>query len=73
MDFIRYEGQDRNIEALHHASEEDLTRVARITDGNPLAIKWVVGQLQSLPLDQVLGDLVPVSYTHLTLPTSDLV
>ncbi|MBK6433305.1 NB-ARC domain-containing protein [Candidatus Amarolinea dominans] len=61
VNFIRYEGQDRNIEALHHASEEDLLRVARITDGNPLAIKWVVGQLQSLPLGQVLADLVQVS------------
>lgn len=61
IEFIRYEGHDRNIEALHDASDEDLIRVARITDGNPLAIKWVMGQLLAIPLAQVLDDLVHVS------------
>lgn len=61
IEFIHYEGQDRNLDALRHASDEEVTRIARITDGNPLAIKWVVGQLLSIPLAQVLDDLVHVS------------
>ncbi len=64
VEFIRYEGQDRNIKALCHATDEDLLRIARITDGNPLAIKWVVGQLFSLPLDRVLTDLVQVAQSN---------
>lgn len=55
--FLRYHSQERNVPALLEAPESDLMRVVQVTDGNPLAIKLVVGQLQAVPLGRVLDDL----------------
>ncbi len=56
--FLRYHAEERQAPALLNAPESDLARVVAVTDGNPLAIKLVVGQLLALPLPQVLDDLV---------------
>lgn len=58
--FLRHHSQERNTLALLDASEADLLRIVTVTDGNPLAIKLIVGQLHSLPLAQVLDDLAVV-------------
>lgn len=55
--FILYHASERNIPAVLAAPQADLKRIAYVTDGSPLAIKLVVGQLASLPLAQVLDDL----------------
>lgn len=55
--FLRYHGQERRVPAVSEAPEADLLRIVAVTDGSPLAIKLVVGQLASLPLAQVLADL----------------
>jgi hypothetical protein len=57
LDFLRYHAAERNVPALLAASDPDLRRIARVTDGNPLALKLVAGQLLALPLTQVLDDL----------------
>lgn len=55
--FISYHAVERNVPAALAASAADLARIVHVTDGNPLAIKLVVGQLAILPLAQVLDDL----------------
>jgi hypothetical protein len=55
--FISYHAVERNVPAALAASAADLARIVHVTDGNPLAIKLVIGQLASLPLAQVLADL----------------
>jgi hypothetical protein len=56
--FLRYHAEERQAPTLLNASESDLARIVTVTDGNPLAIKLVVGQLLTLPLAHVLEDLV---------------
>lgn len=53
----RYHAEERNVPAALAASEDELARLVHVTDGNPLAIKLVIGQLLALPLNQVLTDL----------------
>ena len=43
--FIRYHARERNIPAVLAAPPADLERMVHVTDGSPLAIKLVVGQL----------------------------
>jgi hypothetical protein len=57
LDFLRYHAVERNVPTLLAASDADLRRIARVTDGNPLALKLVAGQLLALPLARVLDDL----------------
>jgi hypothetical protein len=57
LDFLRYHAAERNVPALLAASDADLRHIARVTDGNPLALKLVAGQLLALPLARVLDDL----------------
>lgn len=56
--FIQYHAAERNLAAVVAASPADLQRIVQVTDGSPLAIKLVVGQLAALPLAQVLADLI---------------
>lgn len=55
--FIRHHAQVRHVAALEKAPQKDVAEIAALCDGNPLAITLVVGQLHTLPLKQVLGDL----------------
>lgn len=55
--FIYYHACERHVAAVIAATQEDLLRIAHVTDGNPLAIKLVVGQMLALPLDQVVSEL----------------
>lgn len=57
MAFIRHHAAERGIEALAEAGDDILLQIQRVTGGNPLAIKLVVGQLAQWPLRQVLADL----------------
>ena len=67
-----------NIESLSVAPTEDqsLSRMTIVTSGSDQIIEQIIKQLNKL-IDVVkvldLHDGDPVSYTHLTLPTSDLV
>ncbi len=54
---IHYHAWERNVPAVVNAPVETLERIFAVTDGNPLAIKLVVGQLHSRPLATVLDDL----------------
>jgi hypothetical protein len=55
--FIHHHAAERNTAALLDATLDDLTRIAEVTFGNPLAIKLVIGQLRARPLAVVLDDL----------------
>lgn len=57
---LRFHSQERNVPALLDASEADLLRVVKVTDGSPLAIKLVAGQAHCLPLARILDDLAAV-------------
>ncbi len=54
---IRHEAYLRGLTEVAGASEDALSQILAVTGGNPLAIKLVVGQLVSLPLDYVLAAL----------------
>lgn len=64
LDFIRHHARKRNIVALQEATDEKLVRIATITDGNPLAIKLVLGQMHTRPIDQVLDNLARARPTN---------
>ncbi len=55
--FMRYHGAERGIDEVAEATEERLVTIQRVTQGNPLAIKLVVGQIDRRPLTKVLNDL----------------
>lgn len=55
--FIQYHARERNVAAVVASGQEDLLRIVQVTDGNPLAIKLVIGQMLALPLDQVVREL----------------
>lgn len=55
--FLRHEATNRGMTALAEASDEQLQIIYATVGGNPLALKLVLGQLQFLPLDQVLTSL----------------
>lgn len=57
---IRYEAQEKRIQRVVSAQSRDLDKIVRSTGGSPLAIKLIVGQLQHLPLEQVLSSLKEV-------------
>jgi len=54
---MRHEASYRGVHSLVEADEAALRRIYETTGGNPLAIKLVVGQARSLPLDRVLARL----------------
>ncbi|MBV7330648.1 tetratricopeptide repeat protein [Chloroflexi bacterium TSY] len=55
--FLRYEAESRGMSTLMGATDEQLETIYATVGGNPLALKLVLGQLQFLPLDQVLMSL----------------
>jgi hypothetical protein len=54
---IRHEAHLRGLREVVKANDNVLRRILAVTGGNPLAIKLVVGQLVSLPLDHILAAL----------------
>lgn len=52
--FLRQESAYRNIRALTSAAETELQQIVKATGGLPLAMKLVVGQLDLLPVEDVL-------------------
>jgi NB-ARC domain len=54
---IQKHGAERAIKAIEQAPAHDLRTLASVACGNPLVIKWLVNQLASLPVGQVLADL----------------
>ena len=59
--FIRYEGEERGACAIAGAGDAVLRQIYDVTGGHPLAIKLVVGQARSLPLERALARLEEVS------------
>ena len=55
--FIHYHAAERNVPAALNAPVAALERIVAVTDGNPLAIKLVIGQMHARPLAAVLDDL----------------
>ena len=55
--FIRYHAAERNVRYVTSASSSQQARIQKITGGNPLAIKLVIGQARVLSLSRVLADL----------------
>ncbi|MEM7129816.1 MAG: BTAD domain-containing putative transcriptional regulator [Chloroflexota bacterium] len=55
--FLRNEAETRGMEALIASSDEQLRSIYATVGGNPLALKLVLGQLQFLPLNQILTSL----------------
>lgn len=55
--FLRYEAATRGMIALEQGTDEQLDRIYQVVGGNPLALKLVVGQINFLPLAQVLANL----------------
>ena len=55
--FLRHEAESRGMAALRDATDEQLETIYATVGGNPLALKLVLGQIQFLPLVQVLTSL----------------
>ncbi|MFK7801052.1 MAG: tetratricopeptide repeat protein [Anaerolineae bacterium] len=55
--FLRYEGRKQGIAALLASSSAQLNDIYETVGGNPLALKLIMGQVQYLPLDEVLSTL----------------
>ncbi len=55
--FMRYHGAERGVAEVVEATEEALLSLQRVAQGNPLAIKLVIGQIDRRPLARVLVDL----------------
>jgi hypothetical protein len=55
--FIRHEGEERGVPTISRADDAVLRQVYGVTGGHPLAIKLVVGQARSLPLERALSRL----------------
>lgn len=54
--FARQTARDRNIDRVAHATSGELLQIAKTT-GSPLALKLIVGQLESQPLKAVLDQI----------------
>jgi hypothetical protein len=57
LGLVRHEARLHNLPDVADASDEDLYPIYTIVGGNPLALRLVTGQLQILPLAQVLDNL----------------
>jgi hypothetical protein len=55
--FLRTDAQQRGVQQILEASEEDLVEIHRTTGGTPLALKLVVAQAGFLELDRILEQL----------------
>jgi hypothetical protein len=52
---IRHEAETRGLRELASAPKKELESIYRVTGGNPLAIKLIIGQIHSLSLSVVLS------------------
>ena len=59
--FIRQDASEKGVQWLQQASLDDLQPIIKATGGSPLAMKLVVSQLASLPLDLVLQHVQSVT------------
>ena len=57
LEFIGQEAKERRIRRVESASPDELAEVVKYTYGSPLAMKLVIGQLDSLSLDTALDGL----------------
>lgn len=57
INFIRQESKDKNVNRISASAPDELEHIVNVTDGSPLAMKLVVGQLGYLPLEIVLNHL----------------
>lgn len=55
--FLREEGQHRNLQEIADADDDILRPIYLVTQGMPLAMKLVVGQIETLGLDDALETL----------------
>lgn len=58
---LRYEGTERDVRTIAEADDAMLRRIYAVTGGHPLAIKLVVGQARTLPLERALVQLQQVA------------
>jgi hypothetical protein len=54
-EFLRVIAADRELLALRDADDETCRRISESVGGSPLAMQWVAGQLEFLPLSSVLN------------------
>lgn len=54
---LRHEAKERGLAAISSAPNEALLHLYDVAGGNPLALKLLLGQLQSLSLSQVVNNL----------------
>ncbi|MEI7849480.1 MAG: NB-ARC domain-containing protein, partial [Chloroflexota bacterium] len=54
--FLRAEARSRNIPAVWETSDRYLRQIHKVAGGAPLAMKLIIGQTVSLPLDLVLNN-----------------
>ncbi len=54
---LRYEAGARGLADVAEAPEETLRQVYEVAGGNPLALKLLIGQMHTLSLPKVVGDL----------------
>lgn len=54
---LRTEAANRNVDGVRNATDQELSPIYATVGGNPLALRLVVGQLQSQPLNAVLSGL----------------
>ena len=57
LTLLRYEAEARGITSLAQATDAQLESIYAVVGGNPLALKLVLGQINFLPLSQVLESL----------------
>lgn len=62
--FLRHEAESRGMTALLDAADAQLQAIYETVGGNPLALKLVLGQIQFLPLEQVLTSLRTATTGH---------
>jgi hypothetical protein len=55
--FMQQEAEEKGLKRSSQARARDLQQIAKETGGSPLAMKLVIGQLEFLPLEQVLKQL----------------
>ncbi len=54
---LRHEARQRGLAEVATAPDEALSRVHEVAGGNPLALKLLLGQMHTLSLSRVVGDL----------------
>jgi hypothetical protein len=55
--FMQQEAEEKGLKRISQATTRDLQQIAKETGGSPLAMKLVIGQLEFLPVEQVLKQL----------------